>query len=118
MIAIDDAGAGYSGLRTMVEIESDFIKLDISLTRKIESSSVKRRLVETLRDFCEGAGIQLVAEGIETRAQLDVLRELGVGCGQGFLFAYPGSPFPLQETILPADQRMQAPPPETGAITS
>ena len=116
MIAIDDAGAGYSGLRTMVEIDSDFIKLDISLTRKIESSSVKRRLVKTLRDFCEGAGIQLVAEGIETRAQLDVIREFGVDCGQGFFFAHPGSPFPLQETILPADERPQDVPPETGPI--
>lgn len=105
MIAIDDAGAGYAGLRTMVEIDSDFIKLDMSLTRNIGSSSVKRRLVRTLRDFCAGAGIRLVAEGIETRSQLDVLRELGVDCGQGFFFAHPGAPFPLQETILPADER-------------
>jgi EAL domain-containing protein (putative c-di-GMP-specific phosphodiesterase class I)/CheY-like chemotaxis protein len=105
LIAIDDAGAGYSGLQTMVEVQSDFIKLDMCLTRNIEDSIVKQRLVKTLRDFCESAQIVLVAEGIETPAQLDVLQELGVECGQGFLFALPGSPFPLQETILPGEGR-------------
>ncbi len=54
-IAIDDAGAGYAGLQTMVEIEPDFIKLDMSLTRGIESSLVKQKLVGTLRDFCRQA---------------------------------------------------------------
>ena len=110
LVAIDDAGAGYSGLQTMVELEADFIKLDMSLTRGIEDSMVKRRLVKTLRDFCEGADIQLIAEGIETRPQLDVLRELGVGCGQGFLFAHPESVLLLQPTVLPEDERPPVPP--------
>jgi EAL domain-containing protein (putative c-di-GMP-specific phosphodiesterase class I)/DNA-binding response OmpR family regulator len=100
-IAIDDAGAGYAGLQTMVEIEPDFIKLDMSLTRHLERSVVKQKLVGTLRDFCQQAGIALVAEGIETQAQLDALLALGVTYGQGFLFAHPGSPYPLRETILP-----------------
>ncbi len=100
-IAVDDAGAGYSGLQTMVEIEPDFIKLDISLTRGLEDSVVKRKLVATLRDFCAEAGITLIAEGIETRTQLDALAELGIGYGQGFLFASPGSPYPLRDTIPP-----------------
>lgn len=110
MIAIDDAGAGYSGLRTMVEIDADFIKLDISLTRDIETSVAKQRLFKTLCDFCEGGEIELVAEGIETRAQLDVLRGLGVDCGQGFLFAHPGSSIPLQGNIRPSDEPVQAGP--------
>jgi len=102
-IAIDDAGAGYSGLQTMVEIEPDFIKLDISLTRGIESSIVKQKLVGTLRDFCRQAFITLVAEGIETRAQLDALVALGIDYGQGFLFAHPGPPHPEITTCPPAD---------------
>ncbi len=101
-IAIDDAGAGYAGLQTMVEIEPDFIKLDMSLTRNVESSLVKQKLVGTLRDFCREAGITLIAEGIETQAQLDTLVALDVGYGQGFLFAYPGSPHPQQDTFRPA----------------
>jgi EAL domain-containing protein (putative c-di-GMP-specific phosphodiesterase class I)/DNA-binding response OmpR family regulator len=100
-IAVDDAGAGYSGLQTMVEIEPDFIKLDMSLTRGIERSHVKQKLVGTLRDFCDQAGIGLVAEGIETRAQLDALLDLGIVHGQGFLFARPGSPYPLRDVIEP-----------------
>jgi len=100
-IAIDDAGAGYAGLQTMVEIEPDFIKLDMSLTRHLERSVVKQKLVGTLRDFCQQADIALVAEGIETQAQLDTLLALGVTYGQGFLFARPGSPYPLRRTILP-----------------
>ncbi|MBE3033541.1 MAG: EAL domain-containing protein [Actinobacteria bacterium] len=100
-IAIDDAGAGYSGLQTMVEIEPDFIKLDMSLTRHLDTSVVKQKLVGTLRDFCRQADIALVAEGIETQAQLDALLALGITYGQGFLFAHPGSPYPLRQTIPP-----------------
>jgi EAL domain-containing protein (putative c-di-GMP-specific phosphodiesterase class I) len=100
-IAIDDAGAGYAGLQTMVEIEPDFIKLDMSLTRNLELSKVKQKLVGTLRDFCQEAGIALLAEGIETQAQLDALLALGIPYGQGFLFARPGSPYPLRKSILP-----------------
>ena len=102
-IAIDDAGAGYAGLQTMVEIEPDFIKLDMSLIRNLGSSLVKQKLVGTLRDFCRQADITLMAEGIETRDQLDTLIRLGIEYGQGFLFAHPGSPYPLQDTILPQD---------------
>jgi EAL domain-containing protein (putative c-di-GMP-specific phosphodiesterase class I) len=100
-IAIDDAGAGYSGLRTVVEAEPDFIKLDISLIRGVNDSHVKQKLVKTLRDFASEAGIALIAEGIETEAQLAALRELEIPYGQGFLFGYPGSPYPLQERIEP-----------------
>ncbi len=102
-IAIDDAGAGYAGLQTMVEIEPDFIKLDMSLTRGVESSIVKQKLVGTLRDFCRQAFITLVAEGIETRAQLDALVALGIDYGQGFLFAHPGSPHPSITVCPPVD---------------
>jgi EAL domain-containing protein (putative c-di-GMP-specific phosphodiesterase class I)/CheY-like chemotaxis protein len=100
-IAIDDAGAGYSGLRTVVEAEPDFIKLDISLIRGVNDSHVKQKLVKTLRDFASEAGIALIAEGIETESQLAVLRQLEIPYGQGFLFGHPGSPYPLQERIEP-----------------
>jgi EAL domain-containing protein (putative c-di-GMP-specific phosphodiesterase class I)/CheY-like chemotaxis protein len=99
-VAVDDAGSGHAGLQTLVEIEPDFIKLDMSLTRGIESSLVRRKLVATMRDFCDGAGITLIAEGIETQAQLDALRELGVPYGQGYLFARPGAPN-TNDTLLP-----------------
>ncbi len=100
-IAIDDAGAGYSGLQTIVEIEPDFIKLDISLIRNLDTSVVKQKLVKTLKDFCVSAGITLIAEGVETEEQLASLKELQIPYAQGYLFAYPGSPYPLQDRIEP-----------------
>jgi EAL domain-containing protein (putative c-di-GMP-specific phosphodiesterase class I)/CheY-like chemotaxis protein len=102
-IAIDDAGAGYAGLQTMVEIEPDFIKLDMSLIRGVDSSIVKQRLVRTLHDFCRDAAITLIAEGIETRKQLDTLCELGVSHGQGFLFGLPGADRPLRGAYPPLE---------------
>jgi EAL domain-containing protein (putative c-di-GMP-specific phosphodiesterase class I)/CheY-like chemotaxis protein len=100
-IAIDDAGAGYSGLQTIVEIEPDFIKLDISLIRNLDTSVVKQKLVKTLKDFCVSAGITLIAEGVETEEQLASLKELQIPYAQGYLFAYPGSPYPLMDRIEP-----------------
>lgn len=110
-IAVDDAGAGYSGLQSMVEIEPDFIKLDISLIRNLETSLVKRKLIKTLRDFCLDAGIVLVAEGIETERQLESLSELGVPFGQGYLFARPGSPYPICNVMEPGVSRVARPEP-------
>jgi EAL domain-containing protein (putative c-di-GMP-specific phosphodiesterase class I) len=102
----------------MVEIEPDFIKLDRSLIRKLDESVVKQKLVGTLRDFCRQAEITLIAEGIETQAQLDTLITLGVSHGQGFLFARPGSPYPLRTTCAPCEKpdvpaNASAPPPTT-----
>ncbi len=101
-VAVDDAGAGYSGLQTIVETEPDYVKLDISLTRNLDQSLVKQKLVRTLGAFCRDAGIHLIAEGVETQAQLDALLRLDVPFAQGYLFAQPGSPYPLRERIDPA----------------
>ncbi len=102
-VAVDDAGSGYSGLQTIVETEPDYIKLDLSLTRGLERSLVKQKLVRTLGEFCRAAGIELIAEGVETREELDTLRSLEVPYAQGYLFAQPGSPYPLRQRIDPAD---------------
>ena len=88
-------------MQTIVEVEPDFIKLDISLIRHVDTSIVKQKLVRTLRDFCLDAGITLIAEGIETQEQFQTLLELQIPYGQGFLFAHPGSPYPLLDRIEP-----------------
>lgn len=100
-IAIDDAGTGHSGLQRMVELEPDFVKLDMSLVRGLETSFVKQKLIATLRDFCRESGVILIAEGIETRGELDALSDLGIVYGQGFLFAHPGAPYPVSDRVLP-----------------
>jgi EAL domain-containing protein (putative c-di-GMP-specific phosphodiesterase class I) len=90
-IAIDDAGAGYASLRHTLQIAPDIVKVDISLTRSIDSDRGRRALASALISFAEEMGMTIVAEGIETAAELETLRELGVRYGQGYFLAHPGA---------------------------
>ena len=89
LIAIDDTGSGYSGLLTLVELTPDFIKLDRGLISQIDSSSHKQAMVEAMVVVANKIGAKTIAEGIETKAELNVVKELGVDCGQGFLLGRP-----------------------------
>ena len=89
-MAIDDAGAGFASLRHTLRIAPDIVKLDLSLTRDIDTDRAKRALAAALVSFAEEVGSALVAEGIETAGELQTLRDLGVGYGQGFFLARPG----------------------------
>jgi EAL domain-containing protein (putative c-di-GMP-specific phosphodiesterase class I) len=93
-LAIDDMGSGYSGLVSVAEIQPEFVKIDMSLIRDLHTRPLKRELVDTINRFSRNSGIQVIAEGIETVEELEVLREIGVSMGQGYLFARPGSPPP------------------------
>jgi EAL domain-containing protein (putative c-di-GMP-specific phosphodiesterase class I) len=93
-IAIDDAGAGYASLQSMIELKPDFIKLDMSLIRGIDSDNVKQQLVKALEGFAQETGVSLIAEGIETKAELKTLLQMNINLCQGFIFAYPSEPFP------------------------
>ncbi|MBV8683788.1 MAG: EAL domain-containing protein [Caulobacteraceae bacterium] len=92
-IAIDDAGAGYASLRHIVRLKPDIVKLDMSLTRHVDADPSRQALASAMSIFCSKTHIVLVAEGIETWAELDTLRGLGVPTGQGF---HLGRPTPLQ----------------------
>jgi EAL domain-containing protein (putative c-di-GMP-specific phosphodiesterase class I)/DNA-binding NarL/FixJ family response regulator len=89
-IAIDDVGAGFSSLRHVVRLRPDILKLDLALTKNVERDSVRAALVGTLLSFGREASALVVAEGIETQAQLRALQEIGVPIGQGFLLGRPG----------------------------
>jgi EAL domain-containing protein (putative c-di-GMP-specific phosphodiesterase class I)/CheY-like chemotaxis protein len=91
-LAVDDAGSGFASFRHVLELEPDYIKLDVSLTHDIDQDPRRRALARGLIGFADELGIEIVAEGIETPAQLATLRELGVGLGQGMLL---GPPLPL-----------------------
>jgi EAL domain-containing protein (putative c-di-GMP-specific phosphodiesterase class I) len=93
-IAIDDIGAGYSGLNSFAMIQPDVVKLDITLVRGVDEDPVKRKLVRVLGDLCQDLGILVVAEGVETPSERDTLVSLGCDLLQGYLFARPGAPFP------------------------
>ncbi|MCR9141878.1 MAG: EAL domain-containing protein [bacterium] len=88
--AIDDFGAGYSGLNLLAEFQPDWIKLDMKLVRDIERHPPRVAIVRGILSVCAELGIQVIAEGIETLAEYRVLRDLGVRYYQGYLFARPG----------------------------
>ena len=97
-LAVDDAGAGFASLRHILLLEPDIIKLDISLTRDIDTDRRRRALAAALITFANEMGISIVAEGVETHAELDALRSLGVRFGQGY---YLRRPCPLAEATAP-----------------
>jgi EAL domain-containing protein (putative c-di-GMP-specific phosphodiesterase class I) len=88
-VAADDAGAGYSGLQHMVQLTPDIIKMDMSLTRGLDTDAARRALACAMTYYASDTGAVLVAEGIETRAELQTLRTLGVDRGQGYLLGKP-----------------------------
>jgi EAL domain-containing protein (putative c-di-GMP-specific phosphodiesterase class I) len=85
-IAVDDAGAGYSSLQAIMEIAPDYMKADIALVRGIDTDPPRREVVNGLRGVAERIGAEVIAEGIETEAELRVMGELGIRFGQGYLF--------------------------------
>jgi EAL domain-containing protein (putative c-di-GMP-specific phosphodiesterase class I) len=98
-IAVDDAGAGVANLNHIVELRSAFVKLDIGLTRDIDTNRTRMAMVLGLQHFAEASHCQAIAEGVETPAELDTLRALGVSFAQGYLL---GAPAPVETWSTPA----------------
>lgn len=88
-IAVDDAGAGYASMQHVVELQPDFVKLDISLVRGIDRDPARQALVAGMCFFAQRAGLRLIGEGIESDAELRTLAALGVPLGQGYLLGRP-----------------------------
>jgi EAL domain-containing protein (putative c-di-GMP-specific phosphodiesterase class I) len=93
-LALDDLGAGYAGLNSFALIEPEFVKLDMVLVRDIAQEPTKRTLVRTMISMCKELGLEVIAEGIETTEERDVLLQAGCDLMQGYLFGRPGPPFP------------------------
>lgn len=101
-IAIDDVGAGYAGLRHIVALRPDILKLDISLTRDIDRDSAKRALAVAMASFADHIGCTVVAEGIERPEERRTLLELGIAFGQGWLFSRAMPLVAAQQCLLGA----------------
>ena len=93
LVAIDDMGAGHSGLDKIVHLRPNYVKLDMSLIRDIDTSFVKQQLVQTFKSLADKIDARLVAEGVETPGELEVLQRIGVRYIQGFLLAKPSQAF-------------------------
>lgn len=93
-LAIDDAGAGYSSLKQVVELLPEFVKIDRSLIVDIHRDRHRQALVAALAGFAAEIGANLIAEGVESRAELAWLRDADIGLAQGFLLGRPGPAWP------------------------
>lgn len=108
-IAIDDFGAGYAGLNLLAEIQPEYLKLDMALVRDIHEHGPRQAIVNAIREVSLDLGIDLIAEGIETRDELRFLQDKGIELFQGYLLAKPGFEtlpevtFPLGSDFPPAD---------------
>ena len=105
-IAIDDIGAGYSGLEKIAQLDPHYLKFDMRLVREIESSQVKREMARALKTFAETMGSKIIAEGIETEPERRACVELGIHYGQGYLL---GRPAPLEAFSLKSAAASSAP---------
>ncbi|WP_299491945.1 EAL domain-containing protein [Acaryochloris sp. IP29b_bin.137] len=87
--ALDDFGAGYSGLNFLADFQPDFIKLDMALIRNIDRDKGRQAIVKGIVQVCRDLAIEPIAEGVETKAELDILRQLDIQLFQGYYFAKP-----------------------------
>ncbi|MBT8495514.1 MAG: GGDEF domain-containing phosphodiesterase, partial [Deltaproteobacteria bacterium] len=92
-IAVDDLGAGYSGLNNLALLNPDFVKLDMALVRGVDKSPRMANLIRHIVDFANCEGMKVIAEGVETEHEYATVRELGAHYYQGYYFARPSPPF-------------------------
>lgn len=90
-IAVDDAGSGYNSLKTLVYLKPEFIKLDKSLIRGINGNIEQQHLLGLIREYALASGTRVIAEGIETEAELKYLQQAAIDYGQGYLVGRPES---------------------------
>jgi EAL domain-containing protein (putative c-di-GMP-specific phosphodiesterase class I) len=92
-IAVDDLGGGHARMGALQPLDTDFVKLDMSLVRDVDSHPMKQRLVQSITQLCREQGMKVIGEGVETVAEAQTLWELGCDLLQGYLIARPGLPF-------------------------
>jgi EAL domain-containing protein (putative c-di-GMP-specific phosphodiesterase class I) len=92
-LAVDDARAGTLSLRTILELEQDYIKTDITVTRGIHTDASKQRIFRQFRAFSSRQAIEIIPERVESEQEREYLRRNGARLGQGFLFS-PPAPLP------------------------
>jgi blue light- and temperature-responsive anti-repressor len=88
-LAIDDFGAGYSGLNLLADFQPDHVKIDMNLVRGIEKHGPRQAIVRGITQVCADLGIDVIAEGVETRQEFRWLEDHGIQLFQGYLFAKP-----------------------------
>jgi EAL domain-containing protein (putative c-di-GMP-specific phosphodiesterase class I) len=103
-IAVDDVGAGYSGLEKIAHLNPRYLKFDRELVRNLDSSYIRREMTRALKAFADQIGSTIIAEGIERDGELSALLDLGIEYGQGYLLGRPAAAFlpPTASTLATA----------------
>src|SRR5438270_257015 len=112
-VAVDDAGAGYSTFRHILQLRPDIIKMDQSITRDIDTDPARRALAAALVIFSDEVGAVVVAEGAETDSELQALRDAGIDRAQGFAISaaqsLPLAPIAYRPRPMPVDDLVETP---------
>lgn len=87
--AIDDFGAGYSGLNLLADFQPDLIKLDMALIRDVDRDRVRQAIIRAIVTMCADLDVTVIAEGIESAGERDFLADCGIFLMQGYWFAKP-----------------------------
>ncbi|GAB4116202.1 MAG: bifunctional diguanylate cyclase/phosphodiesterase [Sideroxydans sp.] len=90
-IAIDDLGEGFSSLRMWLELRPEFVKIDMSFVQGCDRDPIKSQFLKSIQHIAASCGTQVIAEGIETEAELRVVKDLGIALGQGYFIARPNA---------------------------
>ena len=98
-IEMDDFGSGYSSLNMLSDMPVDVLKMDMKFVRNIESSDTDRRMIALIIDLAKYLEVLVVAEGVETKGQLNMLQEGGCDLIQGYYFSRPLPPEEFEELI-------------------
>jgi EAL domain-containing protein (putative c-di-GMP-specific phosphodiesterase class I) len=88
-ISVDDAGAGFTNFAHIVDLQADFVKLDIGLIRGVDTDLARQAMIVALCHFARNTDCQLIAEGVETRDEARTVKSLGVAFGQGYWYGRP-----------------------------
>ncbi len=94
-IAIDDLGEGFSSLRLWSELRPEFIKVDMHFVQGVDRDPLKRQFLKSIQQIADSCGAQVIAEGVETKAELKVVKDIGIALGQGYFVARPSPTPPL-----------------------
>jgi EAL domain-containing protein (putative c-di-GMP-specific phosphodiesterase class I) len=98
--AIDDVGAGYSGLETIANLGASYLKIDMGLVRDVHLKRATQQVVKAILDVGAGVGATVIAEGVQTQEEVDTLRELGVRYAQGYFYARPVDPYAPKTPVV------------------
>lgn len=109
LVAVDDAGAGHSGLQQILQLRPSILKLDRSLVEGLDVDEAKVALAEMLGTFANRVDAWLLAEGVETAGEAQRVEQLGIPLGQGWFYARPAPPFCSLERAVAELPRAEAP---------